>query len=191
MVYEGNAIVEIHVLADGTRSPKQVVRDIESAVLVKLGVTVDHKRISVAELGMDQIELPTIDSRLQLLRFSYSTSGGESSVTISISLEDTVYEATATGPGLNQNRLFLAAKATLAAVEQYLGIDNKILISDVKKVYIANLETIISVISFYHNSREEFLLGAALNKGDYLEAAAKSTLDAVNRRLKFIEASKN
>ncbi len=191
VVYEGNAIVEIHVLADGSRSPKQVVRDIESAVLVKLGITLDHKRISVAQLGEDENPLPMIDLRLRLLRFGYSNSGGESIVSITITLDEEVFEASASGPGFNQNRLRLTARATLAAIEKYLNVENLFMLSDVKKIHIANHESIIVAVSYFRNSREEILLGAALNTGDELESAAKATMDAINRRLMFIEVIKN
>lgn len=187
MVYEGSTIVEIHVLADGSRSPKQVVRDIESAVLVKLGITLDHKRISVAQLGADEKTLPLNNLRLRLLRIGYSNSGGESTVSISVTLDEEVFEASASGPGLNQNRLRLTARATLTAIEQYLGVENLFVLSDIKKIHIANQEAIIAAISFFRNSREEILLGAVLNTGDDLDGAAKAILDAINRRLIFIE----
>lgn len=183
--------MEIHVLADGSRSPKQVVRDIESAVLVKMGITLDHKRISVAQLGADEKNLPLHDLRLRLLRIGYSNSGGESIVSISVTLDEEVFEATASGPGLNQNRLQLTARATLTAIEQYLGIQNLFVLLDIKKMNITNQEAIIVAVSFFQNSREEILLGAAMNTGDDLNGAAKAILDAINRRLVFLETLKN
>jgi hypothetical protein len=38
----------IHVLVMGTSTPKQVVRNIESALMAQLGMRIDHRKISVA-----------------------------------------------------------------------------------------------------------------------------------------------
>ncbi len=42
------AIDSIHVLVMGSTSPKQVVRNIESALMAQLGMRIDHRKISVA-----------------------------------------------------------------------------------------------------------------------------------------------
>lgn len=191
MVYESGAVVEIHVLADGSRSPKQVVRDIESAVLVKLGITIDHKCVSVAQLSSDEAAPPVNELRLKLARIGYFISGAESSVSITVSVDEELFEASVTGPKLNHNRLRLAAKATLMALEKYLGKENIFTLSDASKINIAGQNAVITAISFYRDSREDVLLGAALAYGEELEAAAKSTLDAINRRLVFMEMYKN
>ena len=44
-------IQEIHNLADPSKSPKQLVRDIESTIMASFGIPVDHKKISIAQLG--------------------------------------------------------------------------------------------------------------------------------------------
>jgi hypothetical protein len=42
------AIDSIHVLVMGSSTPKQVVRNIESALMAQLGLRIDHRKISVA-----------------------------------------------------------------------------------------------------------------------------------------------
>src|SRR5215217_4923648 len=42
-------VSEIHVLAQSGLQPKQLVRNIESALLAQLGLKVDHRKISVAQ----------------------------------------------------------------------------------------------------------------------------------------------
>jgi len=49
------AIQEIHVLISGSRNPKQTVRDIESAVMARLGVSVDHRKVSVAQISEERL----------------------------------------------------------------------------------------------------------------------------------------
>src|SRR6185437_14707507 len=40
---------EVHVLAQAGLSPKQLVRNIESALLAQLGLKIDHRKISIAQ----------------------------------------------------------------------------------------------------------------------------------------------
>src|SRR5438309_828899 len=42
-------VSEIHVLTSSDMQPKQVVRNIESALMSQLGVKIDHRKISVAQ----------------------------------------------------------------------------------------------------------------------------------------------
>src|SRR4051794_41897518 len=42
-------VSEIHVLAQSGLAPKQIVRNIESALLAQLGLKVDHRKISIAQ----------------------------------------------------------------------------------------------------------------------------------------------
>ncbi|MEE8267728.1 MAG: hypothetical protein V3R97_02340, partial [Gemmatimonadales bacterium] len=42
-------VSEVHILAQAGLSPKQVVRNVESALLAQLGLKVDHRKISVAQ----------------------------------------------------------------------------------------------------------------------------------------------
>ena len=42
-------VSEIHVLTSSEIQPKQVVRNIESALMAQLGVKIDHRKISVAQ----------------------------------------------------------------------------------------------------------------------------------------------
>ena len=50
-------ITEIHVLTETDLTPKQVVRNVESALLAQLGIKVDHRRISVAQTDVDILSL--------------------------------------------------------------------------------------------------------------------------------------
>lgn len=42
-------VSEIHVLAQAGLTPKQIVRNVESALLAQLGLKVDHRKISIAQ----------------------------------------------------------------------------------------------------------------------------------------------
>lgn len=183
VVCENQDIAEIHVLADHSRTPKQIVRDIESAVLIKLGASLDHKQISVVQLGEAGKAMSMPGPALQLERISCSTGSDEIEVTVTINPGEETFAATVSGPNSRQYRLRLAAEAVLNSVEQCLGGAGKFLAADVQKIRIAGQETIVAVISHCMGQEEEILPGIALNRGDEMEAAARATLDAVNRRM--------
>ena len=42
-------VSEVHILAQAGLQPKQLVRNIESALLAQLGLKVDHRKISIAQ----------------------------------------------------------------------------------------------------------------------------------------------
>jgi len=42
-------VTEVHILANSGVGPKQVVRNVESALFAHLGIKVDHRKISVAQ----------------------------------------------------------------------------------------------------------------------------------------------
>ncbi|MEA3409797.1 MAG: hypothetical protein U9Q95_05565, partial [Candidatus Eisenbacteria bacterium] len=43
-------ILEVHVVADSARSAKMVARDVESMLVAKIGLSIDHRKISVAQV---------------------------------------------------------------------------------------------------------------------------------------------
>ena len=45
---EGDELTEIHVVSSSGRTPKQIVRDIQAMLRTELGLTIDHRVVSVA-----------------------------------------------------------------------------------------------------------------------------------------------
>lgn len=54
----GGEIEEIHVVTTHEVSPKQTVRNVESALLAQLGISVDHRKISVAQTSAAEPAAP-------------------------------------------------------------------------------------------------------------------------------------
>ncbi|PYO39926.1 MAG: hypothetical protein DMD29_07285 [Gemmatimonadetes bacterium] len=65
-------VSEIHVLKRNDIAPKQVVRNIESALMAQLGMKVDHRKISVAQTAdvrpIEQLQEDAISSRAKKRR---------------------------------------------------------------------------------------------------------------------------
>jgi hypothetical protein len=50
----GGRIAEVHIVATPERSPKQIVRDVQSVGLAKFGVDVDYRTVSVVQLAQER-----------------------------------------------------------------------------------------------------------------------------------------
>ena len=59
-VNDWGSVEEIHVLTNLERTPKQIVRDVESALVARFNLKVDHKRISVAQIIPDDSDRPVV-----------------------------------------------------------------------------------------------------------------------------------
>lgn len=177
---EEGMIEEIHVVVDGNRSPKQVVRDIESVLLAKLGLSVDHRKISVAQLGE---EPGIVQTRLRLMDISLSISSIKARALVRLKKGEEILEGEATGPASTRNIPYLFSQATLRAVEKCLPDDVSFSLDDLMITDAKGRETVVVLVELVTTSGEEPLAGAALVKQDIGKATVLATLNAINRRL--------
>jgi len=181
------SISEIHVLANSNRSPKQIVRDIESALIACFGSNIDHKKISIAQVGEEVISRSHL--RLKVNGIDVRKSGVTYEVTVSlIGPENAIYEGKAMGGISLKNLMKLSAQATLDAVHKFLNKDYVFNLEEVMSYKISDKEAIAVLISSSINGQEEYFLGSILLKQDKPESTARATLDAINRRLIIINS---
>lgn len=173
-------IEEIHILANQLRSPKQIVRDIESCLLATFDYRIDRKIISIAQIETDEYE-PI--KRIKFDGVSLNTSGNLMECNVKLLYEEEEYCIKETGLKTTANRKKIVAKATIGAVEAILRQSSIFDIQDV--IITANREVnFVSVlVNMIANDNEETMIGSAIIKNDTNEAIAKATLDAINRRV--------
>lgn len=184
---------EIHVLAEPGKPPKQVVRDVQSFAMLKLGLDIDHRIVSVVQIGADEFSPSTVadgpaDLELVIPRpaigsIMIRTSGPEAEALVSIaSTGGHVFEGRVIGPGSATHRCALVAQATLKALEELLGSTADVESSQI--VMAGHREAALTVLTVtVPRLGEQLLTGSALVRGDESEAVARSVLDALNRRL--------
>ena len=187
-------VVECHVLADKSRNVKQLVRDVQSALMAKFNVDIDYKLISIAQIdNLDDIlsarpDVPTaadiVDShRVQLKSFMMGYEGNEIKAAVSLSLDGQTFLGEFTGSGSLAGRGRMLAQAVVNAATLCYCSKHSINVMDVQK-FSVNGQSAYAVALFYcSRGREDMLLGAALIKEDENLAVVKATLDALNRRL--------
>lgn len=181
VVVENNEIVEIHVLADSTRSAKQIARDVQSVIMAQFGIEINYKIVSVAQI--DTGEKPSNDHRLVFSSYSYINNGVRSEARVTLVRGSEVFEGYAEGPNTSRNWYKLIVNATLDSISKLITREHILLLEDVDRFNIARSSIVVVGITHATNNHEELLTGSCLVKKDEGEAVVKATLDAVNRRL--------
>lgn len=190
IVGDDGKLTEIHVLSDLSRGPKQIVRDIQSALLVSYNLSVDHKIISVAQVEDNNFGIR--DFRLKIDSIQIFSRSGKIEARVLLKKNDQIYEGTAVGGNSDKGRLRVVAEATQHAIHQFLKKDFLFVLTDVVRFSLAERRAIGVSILHFTKQGEEYLSGSAFIHNDENETVVKATLNAVNRRLTtYLEDSKN
>lgn len=175
---------EVHVLASRDKSPKQLVRDIQSATMAQFDIEIDHRIVSVVQF--DDGEAPNSGApsahRVLIATITAQTTGLESTATVTLASGGTLYDGTATAPATASSRPRLIARATLNAVASLMPVGA----CDIEYAQIARIggrEVAVSIVQVVTPEGEQIVTGSALVRGDESDAVARSVLDALNRRL--------
>ena len=96
IIADDNGLEEIHVISMNSKSSKQICRDIESAILAKHGISVDYRKISIAQVAPKD-EMPKVFRPL-IKSVNIETSGLKVRVMVSLQSDSKDYEGISTGP---------------------------------------------------------------------------------------------
>jgi len=184
---EAGEIQEIHVLAKQSRSPKQLVRDIESAVMAKFGLALDHKKISIAQMQMESKEEAAFQLRPRLVSVNLTTSGVTAEAKVTLKIGEALFQGATAGPGATNNKMRLIVHATVNAIEDFLQGTCSFAVEDVAIIALGRQEAAIVSLSLVTPDGEEALIGSSFIKQDEREAIVKATLGAINRRLSILK----
>ena len=173
-------LTEIHVLSNNSRSPKQIVRDVETAIITIYDYRIDRKIISIAQIETEY------DEKLKRIKFdgiSFSASDNITECTVSLIYEDEEYSVAQRGIRTLANKRKIVADTTIKVVEKILGLSALFDIQDVN-IHSSNSVNFVTVlVNMLINGNEETMVGAAIVKNDENEAIAKATLGTINRRV--------
>jgi len=177
-------ISEIHVIANSKRNPKQIVRDIESALIATLGSEVDHKKISVAQISDDNCYSKEARLKIDSIRLSKSRLNYEAIV--SLSDDGNIFEGKSVSSASSGLRMKTVGMAAVDAVNKYTGDMIAMTLEDLITFKIGGKEAVCVLITLVLDRNEEHLLGCSLIKQDSAEAVVAAVLNAVNRRISFL-----
>jgi hypothetical protein len=190
---------EVHVLAAPGKAPKQVVRDVQSLALAQYDIDIDHRIVSVVQIGDDEVRTVSPNGvevhedespaepdvhvvRPSLAAVMVRSGGGETAASVTLSVGEQVFEGHSQGPAGSSHRARLVALATLEAVSELLGqpceIESSIIVPT------GSREVALSVLTVVvPRTGEQVLTGAAVVRGDEADAVVRSVLAALNRQL--------
>jgi hypothetical protein len=192
---ESGAVNEIHLLTTAEVSPKQTVRNVESALIANLGMRVDHRKISVAttvepppktpdalEAAVAARAVGTVSRRLYFEDVEVRRSRTKG-VTCRVTLRkgDQSFIGESEGVESERSRAELAARATLIAIAQAEGESFALALDGCKLIDAFEREFVFVGITARHGRETTHLSGSCEVKESAETASALAVLDATNR----------
>ncbi len=193
---------EVHVLADPGKPAKQVVRDVQSLAMARYDIDIDHRIVSVVQMGDDEVranpngarddEADADDAsrddeadpviRPAIAAIMVRSGKGETEASVTLASGDQLFEGRSQGPAGASHRARLVAVATLDAVSELLGQPCEVESATI--VATGNREVAMAVLTMVlPRTGEQVLTGSAAVRGDEADAVARSVLAALNRQL--------
>jgi hypothetical protein len=185
---------EVHVLASPGKAAKQVVRDVQSLALARYDIDIDHRIVSVVQIGDDEVSVVDESSpaapesqtepavRPAIAAIMVRSGGGMTEASVTLAASDELFEGKAQGPAGQSHRPRIVAMATLDAVDDLLGQTCEVESASV--VSTGSREIALSVLTLMvPRTGEQVLTGCAVVRGDEADAVARSVLAALNRQL--------
>jgi hypothetical protein len=181
--------VEVHVLSDRTKAPKQTVRDIRSVAHTVFGIELDHRIVSVAQLDTNEsdtpvgIVIPGGDSRVRVGGVHADTDGLRTEVRVTLLDGDREYVGYAEGSVAAIARPPLVASATLDALRQVEPAADAVHLATAEISRIGSNRVAVVTVVYVEPPMELFVSGSAIVRRERDEAVARALLDATNRRI--------
>jgi hypothetical protein len=199
------AVDEIHVLTTAEFTPKQTVRNIESALIAHLGMRVDHRKISVAASSDPRsaretpVSVPVVDPELvqavaddltrrrlyfEDVEVRRSRSRG---VTCRVTLRkgDASFIGEAEGLESERARVDLAARAAIKAISQAERGERTLALDGAKLIDAFDREFVFVGVSARVGRDSALLTGSCEIKESAETASVLAALDATNRWIAY------
>jgi hypothetical protein len=186
-------VTAVHVLSQAGVSPKQMVRNVESALLAHLGLKVDHRKISVAQTAevrpieaLHQAAVLDEASRRRVVfqGLEFEPAGSmrvRVKVTLDVAGEDpaTAEEEVA---DTTRSRVQAAARAAVAVLDRKLP-DGTIELEGVRILEAFDSDVMVAGVRAISGRSTRLLAGCAVVSESPEQAAVLAVLDATNRWL--------
>lgn len=194
-IAEDGSIREIHILGSQSRNPKQIARDVQSALASAFDIRIDHRIISIAQIPSDPIFKQEQDdcsgSKDPAMRFLVngvwqSVQNRQYTIKVSLRFGDQEYEGTSSCGNTFAQRMRAASIATLEAVHSYFDTHNVFILLSVEQMQIAGTRVALTAIECSGPDSSSMLVGSAVYNHDETHTVIRATLSAINRKLNFM-----
>lgn len=172
---------ELHVLTTVDRGAKQTVRDVQTVLMARYGVTIDHRVVSVVQIDAPQ-GLPSA-TRVVVETVGISQSGVSVTATVELRDGETLLGGTGEGPASAVGQRRATARATLDALRPLLDDTQAIELEGTEVTHVLGRAVAITLVHFRTPRGELTVAGSALVRDAEPDAVARSVLDGLNRTI--------
>ena len=184
-------VSEIHVLTQNDMHPKQVVRNIESALMAQLGLKIDHRVISVAQTAdvrpIEQMQDDAVKNRAKRrvvifrgLDVRPATRAQRVLIRVKLAFEDREAEAEEQGTDTIRNRVEAAARAASQCLDELMP-DNSIALEGATIVDAFEKKFVLVAVHGLGGREAMLMTGTAEVRESAERSAVLAVLDATNR----------
>lgn len=184
-------VSEIHILAQAGLQAKQLVRNIESALLAQLGLKVDHRKISIAQTAevrpIEVVERGVARERAMrraaLFESLFVAPGKRPhrvSITVTLSFAGRTASAEEESSDTPRSKVEAAARAAIQVLDQLLS-DHSVALEGAKIAEAFDREFVLVAVQGLGGREAVLLIGTAEIKESAERAAVFAVLDATNR----------
>jgi hypothetical protein len=192
VVTNGQAeITEIHVLTTTDVQPKQVVRNIESALMAQLGVRIDHRKVSVAQTAderpIEALQHEAISERakkrvvvFRSLEVRPSERPQRVIVRVRLAFEGREAAAEEQGTDTTRNRVEASARAAAQCLDDLLP-DNSVALEGAQIIEAFERDFVLVAVHGLGGREAQLLTGTCEIRESAERSAVLAVLDATNR----------
>lgn len=175
---ESGEITEIHILAYGDKNPKQIVRDVETAVLTMFGERIDRRIISIAQVGGEQ---GGESASFKVESAGLSEDGNEIEVSVGVSFGLSSKESKKSGIKSFKNVLKLAGEAAIEAMESASESKLRFSLDEIREVTIEDRKFFIGTMVIISNAgmRRELVFAGKIEFNS-VKDVAEAIVEKVN-----------
>jgi len=184
-------VSEVHVLTRSEIQPKQVVRNIESALMAQLGFKIDHRKISVAQTAdvrpIEALHNEAITERVKRRVVVFKTMEVRPSerpqrvqVRVKLAYGDREASADELGTDTVRNRVEAAARAAAACLDELIP-DNSIALEGASLIDAFDRKFVMVAVHGLGGREAQLLVGTCEIRESPERSAVLAVLDATNR----------
>lgn len=186
-------IDEIHVLSSAGLGAKQIVRNIESALLAHFGLQVDHRKISIAQVRERELPRPEEERepapepvprerRFLLDSFQLERKAGERvACRVRLRAGEETFEGEAEGRDYARSRLEVTAQAVLNALGRAADGKATFAVEGVAEIHLSGRRLVVVLVQRFAGREAVALPGISRIHDSQEEAVVLACLNATNR----------
>ena len=184
-------VSEVHVLTSSDMQPKQVVRNIESALMAQLGFKIDHRKISVAQTAdvrpIEALQEEAISERAKRrvvvfknLEVRPSERPQRVQVRVTLAFGEKEAQAEEVGTDTTRNRVEAAARAAATCLDTLVP-DNSIALEGAQIIEAFDRKFVLVAVHGLGGREAQLLTGTCEIRESAERSAVLAVLDATNR----------